>query len=314
MRLVRHYNEVPQQVRGGVVALGNFDGVHRGHRAVIEETQRLARALKAPAGVMTFDPHPRRFFQPDLPPFTLTAFRAKARRIEQLGVDFLHLQHFDAVFAGLSAEDFIGNVLVEGLGVRHVVVGHDYVFGRGRGGSVSLLKRAAGDHGFGVTSLPAVEDGGGRAFSSTRVRAALTAGNPREAADILGSPWEIEGRVEHGAERGRTIGFPTANVTLGDLIRPRYGVYAVRAGVDQGGVTVWHPVVANLGLRPTVGGDIELLEVHLFDYTGDLYGQHLRVQLIDFLRGEHRFSSFDALKAQIQQDAAQARALLSVSP
>lgn len=313
MRLLRHYHEVSAEVRGGVVALGNFDGVHRGHQAVIEETRRMAVSLSAPAGVMTFDPHPRRFFQPDLPPFTLTPFRAKARRIEALGVDFLHLQHFDALFAGLSAEDFISDVLVDGLAVRHVVVGHDYVFGRGRGGSVSLLKRAAGDHGFGVTSLPAVQDGSGRPFSSTRVRAALAAGNPREAADILGSAWEIEGRVEHGAEKGRTIGFPTANLTLGEhLLRPRYGVYAVEAGIDHGTATEWRPGVANLGIRPTVGGDLELLEVHLFDFDGDLYGQHLRVRMIDFLRGEQRFPTFQALKAQIAEDAQRARALFSI--
>ncbi len=309
MRLLRHYHEFPADLRGGVVALGNFDGVHRGHRAVIAETKRVADALKAPAGVMTFDPHPRHFFKPDLAPFILTPFRAKTRRIEALKLDFLHLQHFDAAFAGLSADDFVREVLVEGLAVRHVVVGHDYVYGRGRTGNVTLLNQSAVLHGFAVTSVTAVQGAEGQAFSSTRVRAALVAGHPREAADVLGSPWEIEGRVEHGAERGRQMGFPTANLTLGSVLRPRYGVYAIKAGVDRGPATQFLPGIANLGVRPTVGGAQELLEVHLFDFDGDLYGQHLRVQLVDFLRAEQRFASFEALKSQIQQDVSQARAL-----
>lgn len=311
MRLFRHTADLPADARGAVVALGNFDGVHRGHQAVIGMAQRIARDRNAPSAVMTFEPHPRSVFRPGEPPFRLSPFRVKARHIEALGVDLLFVCHFDDGFLHQSADAFIDEVLVKGLGVRQVVCGYDFLFGHMRAGDPALLARVGREHGFGVTEVGPVADEQGGVYSSTRVRDALVAGQPREAARLLGSPWEVEGRVEQGDQRGRTIGFPTANVELGEYLRPAFGVYAVRAGVDHGPATVWHDGVANLGRRPTVGGTVERLETHLFDFAGDLYGQHLRVQLIDFIRPERKFASFDELKDQIVRDAEAARATLS---
>ncbi|WP_207482106.1 bifunctional riboflavin kinase/FAD synthetase [Arenibaculum pallidiluteum] len=309
MRLFRHWTDLPADARGAAVALGNFDGVHRGHRAVIAAARTAAPG--APAGVLSFEPHPREVFRPDDPPFRLTPFRAKARLLEEIGLDLLFVLHFDRSLAEHSAEDFVEEILVRGLGVAHVAVGKDFCFGRGRSGDAGLLSRLGAHHGFGVSVVPHAMDPDGRPFSSTRVRNALRAGRPGEAAEVLGRHWEIEGRVETGFQRGRTIGFPTANIGLDGHLRPAFGVYAVQAGIDQGLGTVWRDGVANIGLRPTVGGTTELLEVHLFDMAEDLYGRHMRVRLVDFLRPERKFDGLDALKAQIAQDAARARAILS---
>jgi len=315
MRILRHHDEFPPDCRGGAVALGNFDGMHRGHQAVIGTAREIAQGLNGgqggPLGVMTFDPHPRRLFAPDTPPFALSALRTKARRIEDLGADFLYVQHFDKTFAAHPAEWFVETVLARNLGVRHVVIGADYRFGKGRGGDAVLLRAMAASMGFGVTTVAPVTDADGTVLSSTRVREALMAGRPEEAALVLGRPWEVEGRVEHGDARGRTIGFPTANLRLGDYIRPAIGVYAVRAGVDAGPDTVWRDGVANFGRRPTFDETEPLLEVHLFDFDGDLYHQHLRVRLVAYLRPERTFDGLDSLKAQIGADAQQARRLLS---
>jgi riboflavin kinase/FMN adenylyltransferase len=310
MRLIRHCDEFAQTHRGCVVALGNFDGVHLGHQAVIRTAIDLAAAIGRPSGVMTFEPHPRQVFAPDLPPFRLTPFRVKARLIEALGVDLLFQQHFDRDFAAIDADGFIAGQLVRCMGVEHVVVGHDYVFGRGRGGDCALLLRAGAALGFGVTIVEPQCDGG-EIHSSTRVREALTRGQPAEAAAILGHYWEIEGRVEHGAARGRSIGFPTANLRLGEYQRPATGVYVVRAGIDQGGATVWHDGVANYGRRPTFDGTDEVLEVHLFGLNESLYGRHLRVALVDHLRPERKFAGLDELRAQIALDAETAQARLA---
>lgn len=311
MRLYRHTADLPAEERGAVVALGNFDGVHRGHQTVIGTAQRIAAELGAPSAVVTFEPHPRSVFRPDDPPFRLTPFRVKTRHVEALGVDQLIVCHFDEGLRHKPAQAFVDEVLLAGLGVRHVVCGYDFLFGHKRSGDPAFLSRAGHAQGFGVTEVGPVSDSEGGVYSSTRVRDALTAGNPREAAHVLGHPWEIEGRVVHGDRRGRTIGFPTANIELGDYLRPAFGVYAVRAGVDRGDRTVWLPGVANLGARPTVDGTVARLEAHLFDVDLDLYDLHLRVQMIDFLRPEMKFPSFDALKDQIVQDAAAARAVLA---
>lgn len=310
MRLFRHFTELPEEARGGVVALGNFDGVHLGHQAVIGRALEIAREQGAPAGVTTFEPHPRSVFKPDQPPFRLTPLRIKARHIEALGADYLYMQHFDLDFARLSAEEFVEKVLVTGLGVRHVVVGYDYVFGRARGGNVERLREMAAAHGFAVTDVPPVHAHDGEICSSTRIREFLRAGQPAEAARLLGYCWEIEGRVEPGEQRGRGIGFPTVNLPLGEYLRPAPGVYAVRAGRDQGGATLWHDGVANLGHRPTFGGGDMVLEAHLFDVDEDLYGQHMRVALVEHLRPERKFDNIEALKRQIVQDAAMARRVL----
>jgi len=306
MRLIRHCGEFGADRRGCVVALGNFDGVHLGHQSVILTARDLARAAGVASGVLTFEPHPRRVFRPDLPPFRLTPFRVKARLIEALGIDLLFQQTFDPAFAGVTARAFIEDILVGCMGVSQVVVGYDYVFGKDRGGDCALLDHAGAELGFRVTVVPPTEIGGAPC-SSTRVRAALASAHPAEAARLLGHYWELEGRVEHGSARGRQLGFPTANVRLGEYQHPATGVYAVRAGIDRGGATVWHDGVANFGRRPTFDQTDEVLEVHLFGLSEDLYGRHLRVALIDHIRPERKFSGVDELRAQIARDAETAR-------
>ncbi|MBX9633406.1 MAG: bifunctional riboflavin kinase/FAD synthetase [Magnetospirillum sp.] len=311
MRMIRHCSELTPDLKGCVVALGNFDGVHRGHQAVILTAKRIAARLGAPLAVMSFEPHPRTFFNPAQPHFRLTPFRVKARLIEALGTDLLYMQHFDQAFANLTALEFVGDILVGCLAARHVVVGYDYVFGKGRQGTGALLQKLSEEGNFGFTSVPPEMAPNGDVYSSTRVREYLTSAQPAEAAKLLGHYWEIEGRVEHGDARGRTIGFPTANLPLGDYQRPAAGVYAVRAGIDQGATTLWRNGVANFGRRPTFDKTDELLEVHLLDTSEDLYGKHLRVALIDYLRPEQKFSGIDALKARIAMDVTAARDLLA---
>ncbi|HEY1506894.1 MAG TPA: bifunctional riboflavin kinase/FAD synthetase [Stellaceae bacterium] len=310
MRVFRH-TSASDDARGAVVAAGNFDGVHLGHQAVLGEAKTLAQSLGAPFAVLTFEPHPRVVFQPGLPPFRLTPFRAKSLVLETLGVDLLFTLHFDAAFARKTAEKFVAEVLVEGLGAKAVVVGYDFVFGNKRRGTAELLTSEGGRHGFAVKIVAPVAATGGVVYSSTQIREHLVAGRPREAAALLGRPWEIDGRVEVGDRLGRTIGFPTANIDLADYLRPAPGVYAVRAGIEERGKTEWHGGAANLGWRPTVGGKDLRFETNLFDFSGDLYGKHLRVALIERLRPEQRFAGLDALKAQIAADVVQARQILA---
>jgi len=312
MRIFRHYQNIPGDARGAVVAIGNFDGVHLGHRAVIGEAGAIAHATARPWGVLTFEPHPRAFFAPGTPPFRLTPFHAKARLIFGLGVDTIFVQQFNKAFSSLTAEDFIETVLVGGIGARHVVCGYDFVFGKGRGGNCEMLLGFGKRLGFDFTAVRAQTFAGGdsaeTAYSSTGVREALQSGNPQAAARILGRPFEIEGRVIRGDQRGRTIGFPTANLALGTYLRPARGVYAVRVRIGEGREFTG---VANLGKRPTFAGEADLLEVFLFDFTDDLYGQRLGVQLVEFLRPEKKFDGIDQLKAQIAADSDQARQILS---
>ena len=276
---------------------------------MIAATRRLAGELGRPTGIVTFEPHPRSVFRPDDPPFRLTPLRAKAHALEALGVELMVNLHFDAAFAERSAENFVGEILHRGLAARHIVSGYDFVFGHDRLGNAALLEQMGAALGFGVTILAPVAAESGAVFSSTGIRDHLLAGAPRAAAEQLGRHWEIEGRVEHGDQRGRTIGFPTANVALGDYLRPAPGVYAVRAGIERPGGVDWWDAVANLGMRPTVAGTDLRLEAHLIDFAGDLYGKHLRVALIDRIRPEQKFSGLDALKAQIARDVETARAI-----
>jgi len=300
------WQQTPAAWKGGVVALGNFDGVHRGHQALIADAGRTAKTLGAPVVALTFEPHPRGFFVPDTGPFRLTLPPAKLRLLAQYGVQAVLAQRFDASFAALSADSFIDDVLLKGLGARHVVCGYDFTFGARRGGNVEFLRQAGALRGIGVTVLePVMREG--EIYSSTRIREALRAGWASEASELLGHAWEIEGEVELGDQRGRTIGYPTANVALGEHLRPRFGVYAVRALVDG----TWRDAVANLGRRPTFGKLKENFEVHLFDFTGDLYGQTLRVALVDFIRPEMKFTGLDQLKAQIAADGQAAKAILA---
>ena len=313
MRIFRHYEDLPPEARGAAVTIGNFDGVHRGHQAVIGEAGRVAKRLDLPLGVLTFEPHPRSVFQPDAPPFRLTSLRTKAHDLEALGVDCLYVLHFDLEFSKRTAQAFVADILVGGLEVRHVVVGDDFVFGHARRGNVEELGRMAAEQGFGLTCVAPVTAaaGAGKVFSSGAIRDLLRQGDPRAAARRLGRFWELEGRVEEGNRRGKGLGFPTANLGLGEYLRPATGIYAVRAGLDQGRDTVWRDGVASLGRRPTFGGKELLLEVHLFDFSADLYGRHLRVAMIEFLREERKFDRPDALIAQMREDAERAREVLA---
>lgn len=307
MRIVRGIAQWPEAARGAVMALGNFDGVHRGHQAIVQETVAIARDRGKPAAVMTFEPHPRVFFDPALAPYRIEPFRCKAARLRALGIDVLLVMRFDASLSQMPAGAFIDEVLVDRLAVSHLVVGKDFIFGKDRGGSTRILYEQASRHGFGFTQAGPVMVQAARC-SSTAIRESLRRGEVREAARLLGRPYAVSGRVRTGDRRGRTLGFPTANLALPDILAPKFGVYAVRVtgpalpGVIEG--------VANLGVRPTFDGSVPLLEVHLFDYDGDLYGARLEVALIDFIRKEQAFDGIEALKAQIVRDADSARKIL----
>jgi riboflavin kinase/FMN adenylyltransferase len=311
MRILRHPAVLEPADRGSVVAIGNFDGVHLGHQIVIGRTAEIARGLGAKLAVLTFEPHPFQVFHPEAPPFRLTPFRAKARHLEALGVDLLLVLPFDLDFSKIAADEFVRRLIVESLHARHAVVGYDFHFGHKRGGTPDVLRELGGRWGFSVTVVAPLEAAGGTIYSSTRIRQDLAQGRTREAAAMLGRPFEIEGRVEMGDQRGRTIGFPTANLRLGDYLRPAGGVYAVRVEIEEETPRRWHSGVANLGTRPTLGGTDLRLEVHLFEFAGDLYGKHLRVALIEHLRPERKFSGLAELKTQIAADAARARAILA---
>ncbi len=313
MQIFRHFEGLPEDCRHGVVTLGNFDGVHRGHQAVIARARAAADARSAPQVVVTFEPHPASVFRPDMAPFRLTPFRSKAHRLAELSVDVLVALHFDLDFAKMSAADFVRRVLVDGLAAAHVIAGYDFVFGHKRQGDAAFLAAQGEAHGFTVEVAEPVRGPGSEIYSSSLVREYLRGGEPRRAAQILGRAWEMDGRVIAGEKLGRDLGFPTANLELGEYLRPKIGVYAVRAGVDEGEATKWLLGAANIGTRPTVDGTGLLLEVHLLDYSGDLYGQHLRVQLIDYLRPEEKFDSLDDMRAQIARDCGQARQILAGS-
>jgi riboflavin kinase / FMN adenylyltransferase len=306
MRIVRDHQYVRPEERGASVAIGNFDGVHRGHAHVIG----LARRAGAPLGVVTFEPHPRQFFAPDAPPFRLMNAEARAHRLEKLGVEVLAELPFGAALSGLSAEDFAREVLSEGLGVSHVVVGADFCFGKGRQGTAEMLAGFGRAMGFDVTVAPLLEAAAG-AVSSTAIRNALSAGDPRGAAEMLGHWHRIEGRVLHGEKRGRQLGYPTANMELEGLHVPRLGVYAVLVDVLTGPHAGSYRGVANLGIRPMFQRETPNLETFLFDFKGDLYEQHLSVGLVEFLRPEMRFDTLEALIVQMDADSAAARAALA---
>jgi riboflavin kinase/FMN adenylyltransferase len=310
MRVFRHFENLPREVHGCAVAVGNFDGVHLGHREVIGEAGRIARASGIPWAVMTFEPHPRSMFEPRGTPFRLSPFPVKARLIEALGPELLVVVPFDLEFAKTPPRVFVERVLVGGLGARHVVCGHDFAFGHGRKGTPELLLWLGDEFDFGFTCVHEIKDADGEPYSSTRVREYLRCGRLDDAARLLGRHFSIEGEVVKGDARGRTIGFPTANVRLGEYVRPAHGVYAVRVRVAGGDASVW-PAVANLGIRPTFAVPEPLLEVHLFDFEGDLYGRTIQVEMVEYLRAEKRFDGLDSLRAQIAEDCAQARRILA---
>ena len=308
LRVVHGWKGLAAEDRGGSLALGNFDGVHRGHRQVIALAARAAGELGAPLGVVTFEPHPRRWFRPDEPDFRLTTLDQQARILDALGVDRLHLIAFDAELAAQSDETFAREVLALGLGARHVSAGFDITFGAGRTGGPERLEVYGGRYGFGVSIAQEVVDADGEKCSSTAVREALRLGEPERAAHLLGRPFAIEGVVVHGDKLGRTIGFPTANIPLNDYVRLRHGIYAVRTRLADGREIAG---VAYVGRRPTVDlGTEERLEVHLLDFDEDLYGQTLETELVRFLRGDEKFESLGAMVEQMDRDKADARAML----
>jgi riboflavin kinase / FMN adenylyltransferase len=305
LQIVRDWRGLPEAARGATIALGNFDGVHLGHAHVL----RAAHSARpdAPLAVLTFEPHPREHFRPDDPPFRLTLSAERAAALAALGVRLVYEMPFDTAFSLITAEQFVADVLHAGLGARHLVCGPDFAFGHRRGGNAAFLAGRAEALGIGMSPATVLADEGGP-ISSSRIRRALQDGYPERAAAMLGHPWAIPGPVTHGDKRGRTIGFPTANVPLGRHLEPARGVYAVTVRLPDGSV---RPGVANIGRRPTVNaGPESRLEVFLFDFSGDLYGAEIAVSLIAFLRGERRFSGIDELKAQIAADAAEARRLL----
>jgi riboflavin kinase/FMN adenylyltransferase len=314
MKIFRHHRDVPDAYKGAIVAVGNFDGVHRGHQALIGEARRIADERGAPLGVLAFEPHPQEFFRPSPESFRLTPFRTKARLIADQGTDMMYALAFDAEMAGRSAQDFVIEVLVRGLGVGCVVVGADFQFGKGRAGNATVLSYMGEMEGFGVTIFEPIAAQGHDKISSSRIREALKGGKPDEAARLLGHWWTVEARVEHGEKRGRTIGFPTANMRLDHTLKPAYGIYAVRATIieDDKPAGTYHGV-ANFGIRPMFETDVPLLETYLFDFDGDLYGKHLAVELIAYIRPEAKLAGLDALKAQIAADSDAARAALKLA-
>ena len=306
MRIITTWKGLDPADRGASVAMGNFDGVHRGHQAVIG----LARAADAPLGVVTFEPHPRQVFSPEAPPFRLMNAEARAHRLEKLGVQRIYQLPFTADLAGLTPRAFATEVLAQGLGVAHVVVGADFCFGKGRAGSVADLRALGEELGFRVTVADLVADGKDE-ISSTAIRQSLTEGRPRDAARMLGHWHRIEGPVLHGDKRGRDLGFPTANMSLAGLHLPRFGVYAVKVDVLSGPHVGSYGGAASLGVRPTFGVNAPNLETFLFDFAGDLYGADLSVALIDFLRPELAFTSLPALVTQMDDDCTRAREILA---
>jgi riboflavin kinase/FMN adenylyltransferase len=314
MRIFRHFDDVPAGLKGSVVAIGNFDGVHRGHQALIEEAHKQARMMGVPVSVLAFEPHPQEYFRPGPVSIRLTPLRMKARLLAEEGVDAMFALPFDAGMAGRTAEQFVREILKDGLGASGVVVGPDFEFGKGRGGNLKSLRAMGAEQGFFVTGFDMVRSGAEK-ISSTRIRDLLAAARPEEAARLLGRFWAVEARVEHGDKRGRTMGFPTANMHLGHCFQPAFGVYAVRVIItDNEREVARRDGVANFGIRPMYETKVPLMEAHLFDFDGDLYGQHLQVELINYLRPEAKFDGLPALIAQIAKDAQMAKVILASAP
>ncbi|CAN7535170.1 bifunctional riboflavin kinase/FAD synthetase [Phenylobacterium sp. LjRoot225] len=308
LRVVRGWKDLPASDRGAAIAVGSFDGVHRGHQRVIDLAAEAAKALGAPLAVITFDPHPRAYFHPDQPAFALQKRDQQARALETLGVEVLYVLPLEPELAEMSDREFASRVLAQGLGARHIAVGFDNTFGKDRSGSPDAMQAYGQELGFGVSVAPAVTGGEGDKFSSTRIREALREGRPQEAAEILGRPFAIEGAVQRGRQLGRKLGFPTANVSIAGYVVPRFGVYATRTRLPDGRQL---PGVANIGVNPTIEGHTDpVLEVWLFDFDEDLYDQVIETELIAFLRPEEKFPDLPTMVTQVLADAQAARTLL----
>ena len=306
MLRLTHDQPLPEALRGSVLALGNFDGFHLGHQAVVNRAIALGFHERRPVIVATFDPHPVRYFRPETPPFRLTTLDQRERLFAHAGADAMLVFRFDEALANTSAEDFVSQILAERLGVGAIVTGSDFTFGRGRGGTAATMRELGGAHGIAAEAVaPVVLDGA--PVSSSRIRQALADGDPGTATHLLTRPFAVEAAVERGDGRGRDLGYPTANLSLGRYQRPAYGIYAVRVRLDDGSE---HPGVASFGIRPTFEPARELLEAYVFDWSGDLYGRTIEVDLIEYLRPDTRFDGVEALVTQMREDEAQARGLL----
>lgn len=308
MLVIRGRQQLPEGARGGVLAIGNFDGVHRGHKALLRKAMQIAKAASHPAGVMIFEPQPREFFHPNEAHFRLTPLPEKLRLLEEMGLDFAVVLDFNAELASLPADDFITEVLVGSYGLFHAVIGYDFYFGKARGGTPDTMRAAGEKLGFGV-SVIAQQGEEGEIFSSTAIRLHLVQGDIRAATHALGHWWRVTARVISGQKLGTTLGFPTANVELPPGCALLHGIYATRVLI--GGVV--YSGAAYFGTRPTVDNGPVRLEVFVLDFTGDLYDQEIAIEFVDFIREDKRFSSLDALKAQIAEDCAKARAILSAA-
>ncbi|WP_397542693.1 bifunctional riboflavin kinase/FAD synthetase [Roseovarius salis] len=310
MRIIRDYTYLDPADRGASVAIGNFDGVHLGHQSVIAMARETGDRIGAPLGVLTFEPHPREFFAPDAPPFRLTGPEARAHRLEKLGVDKLYELNFNAALSALSPDEFARNVIAEGLGLRHVVVGADFCFGKGRAGDAQDLEKFGAEMGFGVTIAELLK-GDREEVSSTAIRNALSEGRPRDAARMLGHWHRIDGPVLGGEQRGRDLGYPTANMSIAGLHPPRFGVYAVLVDVLTGPHRGQYHGAASLGVRPMFQGEEPNIETFIFDFSGDLYSAELSVGLVEYLRSEETFDSLEAFIAQMDADCERAREVLA---
>lgn len=308
MQRLFHDQPIPQELRGSVLALGNFDGFHLGHQAVVNRAIAMGFHQRRAVIAATFDPHPVRYFKPDAPPFRLTTLDQREELFAHAGADAMLVFRFDKALATTSAEDFVSQILAERLGIAGVVTGDDFSFGRGRTGNVELLRDLGAANGILAEAVAPVLVEGTR-VSSGRVREALESGDPATATRLLTRPFAVEAMVERGDGRGHDLGFPTANVSLGRYQRPAYGIYAVRVRLDDGSE---HYGVASLGVRPTFDSKEEVLETYIFDWDGDLYGRTIEVALVAYIRPEAKFDSADALVSQMREDEAEARRLLAV--
>lgn len=310
MRIIRDYQFVDPADRGAAVAIGNFDGVHLGHQAVIDVVRGIAENSGAPLGILTFEPHPREYFAPDAPAFKLMSAEAKANRLEKLGVDHLYQLNFNAALSALDAREFASQVIHKALGLTHVVVGADFCFGKGRQGTAQDLVAYGAEFGFGVTIADLIKDGD-QVFSSTAIRNALSEGRPEDAATMLGHWHRIEGPVIQGDQRGRELGYPTANMSIDGLHPPKYGVYAVTVDILDGPSQGRYFGAASIGERPTFGVYKPNLEVFLFDFHADIYGANISVALVDYQRPELKFDGLDPLIKQMDLDCQIARDTLN---
>lgn len=310
MQIIRDYHFVNDTDRGAAAAIGNFDGVHLGHQSVIDIARAEGARIGAPLGIMTFEPHPRQYFAPTAPPFRLMSAKARAHRLEKLGVERLYELNFNAALSGLTPMAFAHDVIVNGLGLRHVVVGSDFCFGKGRAGSAADLQSFGDEMGFGVTIAELLNGAQGQ-VSSTAIRNALSEGRPRDAAAMLGHWHRIESCVIGGDQRGRVLGFPTANMSIDGLHPPKFGVYAVLADVLEGPHKGSYHGAASIGIRPMFGENKPNLETYLFDFSGDLYSTAMSIGLVEYLRPEEKFESLDDLIVQMNADCVKAREILS---